>query len=113
MYHCEKVIYCFVTQFFQEPMWKTVVTSMQDYEDEMIPVCQAPEADLTRDASPSVPALLTLWGPDPRRWEVASDSSIAFIVLSRKHPFTSPYPSRLKRNHTFFSTIFASTQCNA
>ena len=53
-------------------MWKTVVTSMQDYEDEMIPVCQAPEADLTRDASPSVPALLTLWGPDPRRWEVAS-----------------------------------------
>ena len=94
-------------------MWKTVVTSMQDCEDEMIPVCQAPEADLTRDASPSVPALLTLWGPDPRRWEVASDSSIAFIVLSRKHPFTSPYPSRLKRNHTFFSTIFASTQCNA
>lgn len=28
----------------------------------MIPVWQAPETDLTRDASPSVPALLTLWG---------------------------------------------------
>lgn len=94
-------------------MWTTVVTSTQDWgwNDSRMTSSWSRSNTwcISISASPTDPVGSQTQSPDPYRWEVALGSSIAFIVLSRKHHLPAHIPPDWKGITPSFSSLPASS----